>query len=66
MEDGTKPSPGDVVVCVYCSAVFQFTDDMGLAYADADVIAEMTLELSRAQRILRLTKGKNRTKNAKN
>jgi hypothetical protein len=53
MEEGATPSPGDVSVCCYCHAVLQYSDDMRLIHADADVIAEVTLELSRAQRFAR-------------
>ena len=53
MEEGITPSPGDLSICGYCSTVLQYADDMTFVLADADVIAEVTLEISRAQRFAR-------------
>ena len=53
MEPGEGPRPGDVTVCVYCSTVLQYTKNFGLKRASAETIAKFTLELSRAQRVLK-------------
>jgi len=53
MKEGTTPKSGDVTVCLYCSAVLEFTDDMMLDFAPIDVIEEVMLELSRAQMIVK-------------
>ena len=53
MKPGTAPRPGDVTVCALCSTVLQFTKGLGLKRAPAEVIAEVTFELSRAQRIVK-------------
>lgn len=40
MEDSEGPQTGDITVCLYCSAVLQYTDTLTLAYAQAENIAE--------------------------
>ena len=52
-EPDTHPEPGDVTICVYCSAVLQYTDDMLLRFADADAVAEVMLQLSQAQNAIK-------------
>lgn len=48
-EGNAKPKKGDVTVCVYCSAVLQFTKKLRLKHASAKAIAEIDfLELQRA------------------
>lgn len=56
VEPGESPRVDDVTVCVYCSSVLQYTEGFGLKLAPAEVIAEVTLPLSRAQNALRKMK----------
>lgn len=49
---GSVPKPGDITVCLYCSTVLQFSDDLSLIEAEADEIVKIDLvDLSRAQKI---------------
>ena len=49
----TKPQAGDLTVCIYCSAVLQFTEVMELIMAPAEAILEVTFELSKMQNVVK-------------
>lgn len=55
-EGNTGPVEGDVTVCIYCQAVLQFKD-LGLVLASAEVVAEMSYEVSRIQGAIKRSKG---------
>ena len=40
MDENEGPQSGDITICLYCSAVLQFTDTLTLDYAQAEYIAE--------------------------
>lgn len=48
-----SPKPGDVSVCLKCQGVVMFGEHMELLPAPAEVVAEVTLELSRAQKAIK-------------
>jgi hypothetical protein len=51
--DGSPPKSGDVTVCIYCTALLEFTDDLKVKQVDIksvepelrDVIAIMIVEI---------------------
>lgn len=55
LDEGSRPTSGDVTVCVSCSSVLQFTDGMGLKLADADIIAQVDFPmLQKAQQVAKM------------
>jgi hypothetical protein len=55
LNEEVLPSPGDITVCVYCSDVLTFTEDMQLRVATAEEIVESNLaSLARAQYVAKL------------
>lgn len=54
--NGVPPGVDDISICGYCQSVLQFNNDLSFRFADADAIAEVTLELSRMQRLAGLFK----------
>jgi hypothetical protein len=53
IEDDQIPGPDDVTVCVYCSAVLQFDENMQLQFATAEAVEEVMLQLSQVQGIVK-------------
>ena len=51
------PREGDVTVCIYCQAVLQVKNS-GYILAPAEVVIEVTYELSRIQNIIKEIKEK--------
>lgn len=49
----TMPRIGDVFVCVYCSTVLVLKKGFKLKRAPAEIIAQITLDLSRAQGVVK-------------
>lgn len=64
MDENEGPQSGDITICLYCSAVLQFTDTLTLDYAQAEYIAECDfMELQHTHKIAKriqaeLVKGK--------
>ncbi len=55
LKEEVEPRPGDITVCVYCSEVLTFTEDMQLRQATPDEVLELgLLALSRAQYVAKL------------
>ncbi len=48
----TGPAEGDVTVCAYCQAVLQY-DGLGLILAPAEVVVEVSYEVSRIQNAIK-------------
>ena len=53
------PKPGDLSICVYCGAINQFTEDMGLESCDLDKLTGLdAMEKAKLRKLSQLCKSR--------